>query len=87
MLERSSKVKLAFDGGRLLISGRPFDGASMLTPKAKKIQALIKKHRDLLKQQPEFLRPESESLEQPYAGEVVETITTYSVYGEPASEE
>ena len=62
---------------------RPYMGSSMTTAKDKQIQILEKKHRKLFKEQPEFLRPDSESLEQPYAGEVVETITTYSVYGEP----
>lgn len=87
MLERSSNVKLAFRGPRLVISGRPYRGMGMRAEKPKVNQSLVQKHRKLFKERPEFLRPDSESLEQPYAGEVVETITTYSVYGEPTPEE
>ena len=87
MGERSSNVTVAIKGRRLLISGRPYKGAGMSTGKTKRNQELVKKHRQLFKEQPEFLRPESDSLEQPYAGEVVDTLTTYSVYGEPTPEE
>lgn len=79
-------VKVAYKGGRLLISGRPYEGVGMDTAKRKQNQSLVQKHRKLFKQ-PDFLRPDSESLEQPYAGEVVETITTYSLYGEQSAEE
>jgi hypothetical protein len=54
--------------------------------KQKVNQGLEEAHRKLFKEQPDFLRPESDSLEQPYAGEVVDTVTTYSVYGEPQEE-
>lgn len=60
---------------------------AMSTAKRQQIQSLERKHRKLFKQQPDYLRPESESLEQPYAGEIVETVTTYSVYGEPAPQD
>ena len=46
-------------------------------------QSLEQMHRRLCKVRPELLRPDPESLEQPYAGEVVDTVTTYSVYEEP----
>jgi hypothetical protein len=58
----------------------------MSTGKHKVNQGLEEKHRKLFKEQPDFLRPDSDSLEQPYAGEVVDTVTTYSVYGEPDEE-
>jgi hypothetical protein len=60
---------------------------AMSTVKSKQNHTLEKMHRKLFKEQPEFLRPESDSLEQPYAGEIVDTVTTYSVYGEPTAEE
>ena len=81
------KIHLAFKGSRLIISGRPYQVNEMAAEKAKKIQDLEKLHRKLFKEQPALVRPESDSLEQPYAGEVVDTLTTYSVYGEPVREE
>jgi hypothetical protein len=87
MLERSSIVKICLSTGSLLIWGRPYKGSDMSTTKPKHNQTLEQKHRHLFKDSPEYLKPDSESLEQPYAGEVVETITTYSVYGEQTPEE
>lgn len=88
MLGRSSVVRLAFRGNRLLLSGRPYKVTAMeIKGKRKEIQKLEKLHRKLFKEEPGLLRPESDSLEQPYAGEVVDTLTTYSVYGEPSPEE
>jgi hypothetical protein len=59
----------------------------MATTKPKTIQGLTKKHAALFKQGLESARQDSESLEQPYIGEIVETVTTYSVYGEPPVKE
>ena len=87
MLERSSIVKLAFRDGHLILSGRPYREAGMSKQKLMEKQALERKHKKLFRERPEFLRPDPESLEQPYAGEVVDTFTTDSAYQEPYSKE
>jgi len=45
-------------------------------------QELERQHRKLFKERPEYLRPDPESLEQPFVGEVVDTFTTDSAYEE-----
>jgi len=59
----------------------------MSTTKQTRNQSLTEAHRKLFKEQQEFLRQDSDTLEQPYAGEVVDSVTTYSVYGEQSQEE
>jgi len=83
MLERSSKVKgvkLAYRGGRLVLSGRPLKGGGVATKKEHKNQELMKKYRQVVKTD-EYLLPDDESLEQPYPAEAVDTVTTYTVFG------
>lgn len=51
----------------------------------KEIRKLVEQHQKLIKNS-QLQRPplgDSESLEQPYLGEVVDTVTTYSIYEEP----
>ena len=76
--------KLAYTGVHLLISDSPNTGGTMGTGKSKANQSVTKKHETVFKQGAEFHLPDSDSLEQPYAGEIVETVTTYdTAYGEP----
>ncbi len=48
-------------------------------------QALERQHKELFKGEQQYLKPDPESLEQPYAGEVVDTFTTDSAYVTPGS--
>ena len=82
MRERSSKVELAFKDGCLLISGHPYDGVEFVTKKRMQDQSLEKAHQKLFREAAEYLRPNDDSLEQPYPVEEIETVTTYSVHGD-----
>lgn len=84
--ESSRFFRLALMGAPLLFWAGIYLETSMGRQKRPENQQLEQMHRKLFKEQTEYLRADFDSLEQPFAGEVVDAVTTYSPYGEPIVE-
>ena len=82
MLDRSSIVKSSLESGMLTILGFTIGDKPM---KAKdKSPSLQKQYLEILQGSPDDATPSQHfNLEQPYAGRIVQAVTTYSVSEKP----